>query len=116
MAKAARIDNVILHANGSVEIQKSEGDTPLPETPMGLGVIYPSKADLLAACTALESDMISQGYLALLQVAAGVKKDPNMGATFVSQTKNKTATLDLVCERLDVVGLPGGPPMLKLVI
>ena len=46
MAKAARIDNVILHPDGRVEILKTEGDTPLPEAPSGSGFIYPDRAAL----------------------------------------------------------------------
>lgn len=103
MAKAARIDDIIFNPDGTVNVLKSEGDAPLPLAPMGMGTVYASKADLFAEALALEEELLNSGKLALIQIAAGIKKDPNMGANFVSQTKGKTTVLDLTGATVPIV-------------
>lgn len=94
MANAARIDNVILHPDGRVEVLKTEGPTPLPVAPGGSGVIWSSRQAFVEALAAAEA-LISTDLLALVQLATGYKVDPNIGAAFITRVKGKTATLDL---------------------
>jgi hypothetical protein len=102
MAIAARIDDIIFHPNGNVEVKITEGETPLPAQPSNNATIYADKNALLDAVADLE-DELAQGKLALIQLAAGIKKDPQMGQNFVNQTEGKTCTLDLLGASVPIV-------------
>jgi hypothetical protein len=93
MAKAARIDDVIKHADGHIEVRYTEGDAPLPASWSGLSEQYGSVEQFVAALS--DSETATAEHLKRIQVAKGYKADPTLGATFLNAVKNKTATLDL---------------------
>lgn len=97
MAKAARTDDVIFHANGSVEMKYTEGDYPLPAEPSTVGNLYASRTELIEAIVAAEGRIASD--LKFLQWAKSYKGDPAIGNTFVNDPvigcKGKTSILDM---------------------
>lgn len=95
MAKACRIDDVIKHPDGRVEVRYTEGETPLPATWQGTAEVYPDFPSLAADLDAIEDQIAQAGILRRIQIAAGYKIDPSLGSSFVTRIKGKTTTLDL---------------------
>lgn len=95
MAKACRIDDVIRHPDGRIEIRFTEGETPLPPTWPGTAVIYPDGTSLAEDLTTVEGHVEQAGILRHVQMAAGYKLDPSLGPNFVGRVKGRTTTLDL---------------------
>lgn len=94
MPKSARIDEVIQHPDGKVEIRFTQGETPLPVLWSGLSLEFES-VHALASHLAQAQENIADGPLLLLQAAKGAKLDPSLGAAFRAAVKGKAATLDL---------------------
>ncbi len=93
MALAARIDDVLVHPDGSVEVKLTEGSAPLPATWPGTGQVYSSVQQFVEA---LQGAEVAVGpHLALLQLAKGYKADPTLKTVFLAAVKGKTITLDL---------------------
>lgn len=93
MAVSGRVDDVILHPDGRVEVKFTEGPEPLPPIWTGSAVVYSSRADFVAALQQTEVDLFPT--LKLIQLSVGYKNDPLLGATFLARVEGKTATLDL---------------------
>jgi len=93
MAVSGRVDDVILHLDGRVEVKYTEGVEPLPLAWGGEAVIYPSRVDFVLALQETETSLLST--LKLIQLAAGYKTDPTLGSGFLTRVEGKTTTLDL---------------------
>lgn len=78
MPRAARVDRVVIHADGQVQINYTAGETPLQITPSGQSFVYANRQALLAALEAAQ-DTINEEVLVLMGVAEGwTKADPSM--------------------------------------
>jgi hypothetical protein len=94
MAKAGRLDGVVVGGNGSVTIKMTHGEAPLPASWQGESMVFASKSEFVDAMEEIESRISGQD-LALIQAASAYKADPSMKATFVLKCTDKEARIDL---------------------
>ncbi len=91
MAKTVRTDRVAVSPDGSVSVEFTAGQGPLPP-PGGNALTYSSLQALYSAIQDLE-DNISDEQLVLIALSQGLKADPQMAN--LALFKNRTAQLDL---------------------
>lgn len=92
MAKALRIDRLVLHPDGRVELVYTRGVAPLPVASGGEGIIWSSKADAVQALDDAASRLDAEDLLLML-LAVWRRAHPDM--TNVSLVIGKTITFDL---------------------
>lgn len=91
MAKTVRTDRITVGTDGSVSVEFTAGQGPLPP-PGGSTFSYTSLQALYAAIQELE-DNISDEMLMLIALSQGLKTDPQMSN--LANFRNRTAQLDL---------------------
>lgn len=91
MPKAVRIDRISTDPTGSVTVEYSKGEGPLP-APGGQALTYTSMAALFDAIRELEATLPDE-YLVFMALSAWLKVDAQMANATLG--RNRTAQLDL---------------------
>lgn len=94
---ALRIDDVIAHPDGVIEVRITHGASPLPAKWSGTAVRFPSKAALLDDPTSALSDSV------LLALLVRWWRAQDASLTDVTKVRGKTMTLDPSGALLDKV-------------
>lgn len=93
MARALRVDDVVLLPGGRVEVRITDGQAPLPAEWSGHGVQYPSTTAARDAVQA-EAERIETILLSLLAHRIA-RQTGGFNAQFITAIEGKTITLDL---------------------
>lgn len=92
MAKALRVDSVLIGLDGTVNVSYTSGETPLPSA-SGQGFSFASRQALTTALQDYEGS-ISAEQLVFLALSTWIKADPQLANPLLAT--NKTAQLDLL--------------------
>lgn len=93
MANAVRVDDVVIQKEGQIEVKFTSSETPLSIEASGEGLVFNSRQQLAEEIEAAEKRIIAD--LLFIQLAKGLKLDPNISQNFVSAVRGKSTMIDL---------------------